>query len=227
MSEIIAGLSSGKIDFWCYSQIVGRSLAEQETGNYYSFKAAYSLGDYAYYYAFSKDVQDSTVASFQQATDNLKQEKDAQGISAYERILARYIPTQGMSRTPEELVRFVKTAYQYALENGKISALDEFNNKTGRFIDAELYIFSYDISGNTLALPFQPELLRSNRWNTTDPNGVAFIQQIVQTAQLGGGFVRYSYADPQDNFEVKTKVSYVMLVDASWLIGAGIYEAGP
>ena len=76
-----------------------------------------------------------------------------------------------------------------------------------------------------MALPFQPELIGTNRWNTTDPNGVAFIQKIIQTAQSGGGFIRYSYSDPADNFDVKPKVSYVMMVNQTWLIGAGIYEA--
>ncbi|HSV50372.1 MAG TPA: cache domain-containing protein, partial [Candidatus Acidoferrales bacterium] len=224
-SAIISELSSGTIDFWCYPQIVGRTLTEQVTGDYYSFKVVYPLGDYAHYYAFSKDVPDSTVAAFQQAIDAVKQEKDAQGVSTYEKILERYVPTQGLSRTPEELVAFVKTAYNYAQQNGKAAALGEFNQQTGQFIQDELYIFAYDLHGNTLALPFQPELIGTNRWNTTDPNGVAFVQQIVQTAQSGGGFVHYSYADPQDNFTVKTKVSYVMMAGQDWVIGAGIYEA--
>ena len=41
---------------------------------------------------------DSTVASFQQALDTVKQEKDAAGISMYERILGRYIPSIGLAQ---------------------------------------------------------------------------------------------------------------------------------
>jgi polar amino acid transport system substrate-binding protein len=224
-TEIVSNLSSGNIDFWCYAQTVGRTLTMQVTGDYYHFKVAYKLSNYDFYYAFSKDVPDSTVNAFQQAIDTLKQEKDAQGVSAYEQILKRYIPTQGTTVSPEELVQFVQAAHSYAQQQGKTAALSEFNNQTGQFIAGELYIFAYDLSGNTLALPFQPDIIGTDRWNLTDPNGVPFIQQIIHTAQAGGGFVRYSYADPSDNYTVKPKVSYVMMAGTDWVIGAGIYEA--
>lgn len=224
-SAIIEKLSSGDIDFWCYPQIVGRSLTEQITGNYYSFKIAFQLNNYDFYYAFSKDIPDSTVNAFQQSIDSLKQEKDSSGVSTYEQILRRYIPTQGTATSPEELVQFVQGAYQYAVQNGQKAALNEFNNPTGQFVKGELYMFAYNMSGDTLALPFQPELLGTNRWNATDPNGIPFVQQIIQTAQSGGGFVRYSYSDPSDNFNIKHKVSYVMMINQDWVIGSGIYEA--
>lgn len=126
---------------------------------------------------------------------------------------------------PEKLVAFVEMAYEYAQEHGQEAALREFNNPTGRFVEGELYIFAYDTRANTLALPFQPDLLGKNRWNVTDANGRAFIREIVETAQSGGGFVHYLYSDPSDNFKIKTKLSYVMMVDQGWLIGSGIYEA--
>ncbi|MGP8070312.1 MAG: cache domain-containing protein [Candidatus Bathyarchaeia archaeon] len=123
------------------------------------------------------------------------------------------------------LQAFVEGAYQYAQEHGQEAALREFNNKTGPFVEGQLYIFAYDTKGNTLALPFQPQLLGTNRWNATDSNGTPFIQEIVKTAQSGGGFVHYFYPDPSDNFTIKPKVSYVMMAGQDWLIGAGVYEA--
>lgn len=130
----------------------------------------------------------------------------------------------GSPATPEELVAFVEIAYEYAHVHGQEAALREFNNQTGRFVDGDLYIFAYAHDGTTLALPFQPEVLGTSRWNITDVNGTAYVQDAVATAQSGGGFIRYLYADPADNFTVKQKLSYVMMVDQGWLIGAGIYE---
>ncbi|HZD43140.1 MAG TPA: cache domain-containing protein, partial [Methanomicrobiales archaeon] len=69
--------------------------------------------------------------------------------------------------TAEDLVAFVERAFEYAEENGRDAALAEFNNPTGRFVDGELYIFAYDANGTTLALPFQPAIIGTNRWNTT------------------------------------------------------------
>jgi len=134
------------------------------------------------------------------------------------------MPASGSPVPPEKLVAFVEKAYEYAQEHGQEAALREFNDQTGRFVEGELYIFAYDTRANTLALPFQPDLLGKNRWNVTDANGIAFIREIVETARSGGGFVHYLYSDPSDNFKIKPKLSYVMMVDQGWLIGSGIYE---
>jgi len=129
-----------------------------------------------------------------------------------------------LSGSSEKLVAFVEKACEYAHVHGKDAALSEFNNQSGRFVDGELYIFAYDTKGNTLALPFQHDLLGKNRLNTTDANGTAFIRELISTAQSGGGFVHYYYLDPADNYTVKPKLSYVLMVDQDWIIGAGIYE---
>ncbi|NYT06470.1 MAG: histidine kinase, partial [Methanomicrobiales archaeon] len=134
-------------------------------------------------------------------------------------------PAPTARQSPEAMVAFVQIAYEYAMVNGKDAALSEFNNPDGRFAEGELYIFAYDLTGTTLALPYQPDLLGTSRWNATDANGTAFIQEIIGTAESGGGFVRYHYPDPAENFTVRPKISYVMMVDGEYVIGSGIYGA--
>jgi signal transduction histidine kinase len=134
-------------------------------------------------------------------------------------------PPYGAPSSPEALVAFVEKAFEYAQVHGKEAALREFNNQSGTFVEGDLYIFAYDLQGNTLALPFQPDLLGKSRWDATDPKGTPFIQEIIRTAQSGGGFVRYLYLDPADNNAVKPKISYVMKVDQDWVLGSGIYNA--
>ncbi|HDS62959.1 MAG TPA: transporter substrate-binding domain-containing protein, partial [Methanofollis liminatans] len=97
VSAIIAGLESGEIDLWCYPEAGGRRFAEEATGNAYTYAVVFTLQDLDNYYAFSRDVPDETVRSFQQALDALKQERDAAGISPYERILGRYVPSIGLA----------------------------------------------------------------------------------------------------------------------------------
>jgi signal transduction histidine kinase len=135
------------------------------------------------------------------------------------------LPPSTSLATPEELVAFVERAFEYAKVHGKEAALREFNNQTGQFVDGELYMFAYDLEGNTLVLPFQPELIGTNRWNASDSDGIPFIQEIIHTAQSGGGFVRYRYLDPAANYTVKPKISYVMKVNQDWILGSGIYDA--
>lgn len=96
-SVLIEKLFRGEIDLWCYSEAAGRLIGQQVTGDYYTFKVVFTLQNIDSYYAFSKDIPDSTVQSFQQALDALKQEKDAAGVSTYDRILGRYIPSIGLA----------------------------------------------------------------------------------------------------------------------------------
>ena len=98
VTTLIAKLESGEIDLWACYEASGRYFAEQVTGNYYSYAVVYHLQTKDVYYAFSKDVPDSTVLSFQQALDAVKEEQDAAGITRYERILGRYIPAIGLAQ---------------------------------------------------------------------------------------------------------------------------------
>jgi signal transduction histidine kinase len=75
-----------------------------------------------------------------------------------------------------------------------------------------------------LAEPFRPELNGTNRIDTQDPNGVYSIQQIIDTARRGNGFLYYIYADPSRNMTQALKLSYVANVDNTWLLGSGIYS---
>ena len=97
VSAIISGLENGEIDLWACPEFAGRYFTEEITGNYYSYTVVYKLEDQNLYYAFSKDVPDSVIKSFQQALDSLKQEKDSTGFSEYDRIFGRYIPSIGLA----------------------------------------------------------------------------------------------------------------------------------
>ncbi len=85
-------LFHGDIDLWCYPEIVGKYVVQQMTKDYDPFEVVFTLESVNSYYAFNKNIPDSTVKAFQQALDELKQEKDAAGISTYDRILEKYIP---------------------------------------------------------------------------------------------------------------------------------------
>jgi signal transduction histidine kinase len=132
-------------------------------------------------------------------------------------------PTPFSIRTRDDLVKYVQNAKAYTLLHGRDQALLEFNNKNGQFTSGEYYIFAYTYEGTTLALPFQPELLGTNRMGNTDPDGVRYIGDMAKTARDGSGFVQYRYPDPAENFSLKSKTSYVADIDGTWFIGSGIY----
>jgi polar amino acid transport system substrate-binding protein len=123
----------------------------------------------------------------------------------------------------EHLKSFVKSAVEYAIINGREKALSEFNNQTGIFVKDDLYIFAYDYNGTVIALPFQKELLGTNRLGNTDPDGVHYVRDIGEMAGKGGGYVEYRYPDPSLNFSIERKVSYALDVDGTWYVGSGYY----
>lgn len=123
----------------------------------------------------------------------------------------------------EHLRSFVKSAVEYGIINGRENALSEFNNQTGIFVKGDLYIFAYDYNGTVIALPFQKELLGTNREGNTDPDGVHYVRDIGEMARKGGGYVEYRYPDPSRNFSIERKVSYALDVDGTWYVGSGYY----
>jgi polar amino acid transport system substrate-binding protein len=123
----------------------------------------------------------------------------------------------------DELMAFVEEALQFAHENGKEKALEVFNDPKGNFTRDGRYIFAYDYDGRTLALPYQPELIGTNRINAKDPNGVDFISQAIDAARVGNGFFYYIYPDASKNMTPALKLSYVVDVDGTWYLGSGVY----
>ena len=85
------------------------------------------------------------------------------------------------------------------------------------------YFFLYDMQGNNLMHPRQPELVGTNMWNWRDDLGEPTIQRLIQRAQAGGGFQRYRWVKPSSSQQA-LKLGYVVPVPHwGWMMGTGIY----
>lgn len=122
----------------------------------------------------------------------------------------------------DELVERVKQARLYAHVQGADTAIAGFNDRNGTFANGSRYIFAYGFNGTTLALPFQPEVIGSNRMNFTDSHGVKVTQWEISVAKRGGGFVYVDYLNPDTGLP-GIKLCYVAPVDDTWLVGSGMY----
>jgi len=133
----------------------------------------------------------------------------------------------GMYTDEESILRpglkqFVDHAKEFALENGKETALDSFNDVNGSFIQDDLYIFAYDYNGTVLAWPYRLDQIGVNRMNATDIVGLSHVKAFLDTAQSGGGITDYYSVNPFTNL-TDLKISYVQDIDGTWMIGAGEY----
>ena len=85
------------------------------------------------------------------------------------------------------------------------------------------YFFLYDMQGNTLMHPRQPELVGQNLYGLRDENGQLTIQNLLQRARAGGGLERYMWVKPSTHKPV-AKLGYVIAMPKwGWMMGTGIY----
>jgi polar amino acid transport system substrate-binding protein len=112
---------NGEIDMWADSEVSGRYIAQQETGNASTFQVVYTFPEIPIYFGFSRDVPDATVQAFQQALDALKAEKDDKGLSTYDRIVQR---TRATGLPPAQLTFYTEQnpPFNY-MENGTLQGI--------------------------------------------------------------------------------------------------------
>ncbi|MYM68254.1 histidine kinase [Pseudoduganella sp. FT55W] len=85
------------------------------------------------------------------------------------------------------------------------------------------YFFLYDMQGNTLMHPRQPELVGQNLFGLRDEYGQLTIQNLIQRAKAGGGLERYMWVKPSTHKPV-AKLGYVIAMPKwGWMMGTGIY----
>lgn len=85
------------------------------------------------------------------------------------------------------------------------------------------YFWVLNTQGVMLIHPYQKDTIGKSLLDLQDRNGVHFIQEFIDTAENGGGFVTYDWAKPNEN-QVERKISYVTLFKPwDWVIGSGLY----
>lgn len=95
--------------------------------------------------------------------------------------------------------------------------------KGARFLpDGSGYYFVYKVGGTVFVLPTMPDLEGQNLLENLDPKGNAFIRQLDQVSQAGGGYVEYWFNKPGKG--VLPKLSYArMIPGTSYWVGTGVY----
>lgn len=227
--QIIEMLENGSIDAWAYGDTAGIWLIQRSGANASDYDVAYVLGQTDYYYAFNKEIPDSLVQSFQEAIDYIKSNKDANGVSDYERILTGYIPTMYAVNTTEtaniteenEITAFLSEAVTYLKDNGRELALQEFNDRSGSFVRGDLYIFAYDFNGTCIVHPIMPDLVGQR--GLVDVNGVDVVGREIALARRGGGTMYIVFPNPAHEGKEELKQIYIENVNDSLYLGSGLY----
>ncbi|MEX0848899.1 MAG: cache domain-containing protein [Candidatus Dependentiae bacterium] len=115
-------------------------------------------------------------------------------------------------------VDLVERGMNYLMANDVDKAFNAFSHSRD-YVEGELYLFVYDVQGVCLAHGQQAQLIWKNLWDLQDSYGVPIVQNIINKAKDGGGWITYGWRNA-------TKVSYVKKVVKDgkvYAIGTGYY----
>lgn len=127
--------------------------------------------------------------------------------------------------TKDEMVAFVKKAQGFIKEKGFDTACAEFNKSKeegGTYQEGELYMFAYDFEGKVLCHGAKKAIIGKNLITFKGPDGKLTIQELLNAAKAGTGFVEYKWENPTTK-TVDDKIGYAVKIDDKVWIGSGVY----
>jgi methyl-accepting chemotaxis protein len=141
--------------------------------------------------------------------------------------------TRNGART-EELASIVDSAAAIAVAQRELVNSGEVDEETAKAAALQAlsqiryrgneYLFVFDNEGNMVMHPLRPDLFGNNQLGLTDPNGVRFVEAMVEGAKTqGSGTVLYQWARTKDTDPVDKLSYYKAVPEWDWVIGTGVY----
>lgn len=110
--------------------------------------------------------------------------------------------------TPEEAQALADRAVLHMRQVGAETAIKDFNDPKGEYIDRDLFVIVYDPTG--IIMTGVPALIGKNARALTDVTGKEFGKEIISAAD--GSWVEYRMTNPSTK-KVELKTSYIRKVD--------------
>jgi signal transduction histidine kinase len=149
--------------------------------------------------------------------------KKVLGIMVVLSLLVVNVGMAGDKGTPAEAEALVKKAISFIKANGKDKAFAEFSNKSGQFVDRDLYIFVYDMNGKVLAHGQNAKMVGKDLYDLTDPDGKPFVKERIDIAKTkGSGWQDYKFSNPT-NKKIEPKRAYIEKYE-DFIVGSGAYK---
>jgi hypothetical protein len=122
----------------------------------------------------------------------------------------------------EEARQLTIDAAVHLHEVGWEQAFRDFHDSESRFIDRDLYIFSFDRHGVYRVFGSDPKRVGSTVHATPGLDGAKVLADAWAVADAGGGWTTYEVISPTTG-TVRPKSSYVVAADPNTLLGCGTY----
>lgn len=125
--------------------------------------------------------------------------------------------------TAAEAEAMVIKAITYIKANGRDKGFAEISNPKGRFVDRDLYVTVYDMTGKCVAHGANQKMVGKNLIELKDSDGKAFVKERVDLAKTKDKYWQnYKFIDPiTKNIEPKSMYLERM---GDIIVGCGIYK---
>ena len=125
--------------------------------------------------------------------------------------------------TKDEAVAMVKKAIEYIKANGAEKAYGEFSNPKGQFVDRDLYITVYDMSGKCLAHGANAKQVGRDLIDNKDVDGKEFVKERIEMMKKQpSGWQDFKYRNPTTN-QIEPKSMYIERFN-DIIVACGIYK---
>ncbi len=125
--------------------------------------------------------------------------------------------------TQPEAEALVKKAIAEIKASGKDKAFAEISNPKGKFVDRDLYIFVYDITGKCVAHGFNQKMIGKDLAEVKDSDGKFYVKERIEIAKTKGkGWQDYKYTNPLSK-KIENKTAYIERID-DMIVGCGVYK---
>jgi cytochrome c len=124
--------------------------------------------------------------------------------------------------TKDEATAMVKKAVALIKASGNDKAFAEFNNPKGLFVDRDLYIAVYDMTGKCVSHGANPKMIGRDLIDNKDVDGKEFVKERVEMMKKQpSGWQDYKFRNPTTN-QIEPKAMYIERVN-DLIVGCGVY----
>ncbi len=125
--------------------------------------------------------------------------------------------------TAAEATAMVKKGITYIKTNGKDKGHAEISNKSGQFVDKDLYLVVYGLDGVVRAHGANEKMIGKNLIDLKDIDGKEFVKERVDLAKAKGTFWQdYKFTNPVTK-KIEPKSMYCEKLEDAAVCG-GIYK---
>ncbi len=138
-------------------------------------------------------------------------------------IISGTVLAQAKKGTPAEAEAMVKKAVAFFNANGEQKAFAQFSDPNGKFVQGDLYIFVYDLTGKCVAHGGNPKMIGKDLIDLKDSDGKAFVKERIELAKTKGkGWQNYKFTNPVSK-SIEDKTAYIEKA-GNFIFGCGAYK---